>query len=119
MVQKPKNKGGRGVRNLRVQNDALLLKQLAKFYNHHDIPWVNLIWTTYYSVKVLHASTEVGSFWWKDVLRLNVLYRGIAKCSLCKGSTVTFWEDLWYDVLLAQMFPRLFYFARNTAISVQ
>ena len=32
MVQKPKkNKGGLGVINLRIQNDALLLKQLHKF----------------------------------------------------------------------------------------
>jgi hypothetical protein len=38
MVQKPKNKGGLGVRNLRLQNDALLLEQLNKFYNHYDIP---------------------------------------------------------------------------------
>jgi hypothetical protein len=97
----------------------LLLKQLNKFYNHHSIPWVDLIWSRYYLVKVPHASTEVGSFWWKDVLRLNVLYRGLAKCSLGKGSTVKFWEDLWHDVVLAQMFPRLFSFARNPAISVQ
>jgi hypothetical protein len=34
MVLKPKNKGGLGIINLRLQNDALLLKQLHKFYNH-------------------------------------------------------------------------------------
>ena len=27
-----------------VQNKALLLKNLHKFYNRHNIPWVNLIW---------------------------------------------------------------------------
>jgi hypothetical protein len=39
MVQKPKGKGGLVIINLRLQNDALLLKQLHKFYNHQGIPW--------------------------------------------------------------------------------
>jgi hypothetical protein len=30
----------------------------------------------------------MGSFWWKDVLRLNILFRGIAKCELGDGSLV-------------------------------
>jgi hypothetical protein len=34
MVQKPKHKGDLGIINLRLQNDALLLKILHKFYNH-------------------------------------------------------------------------------------
>jgi hypothetical protein len=38
MVQLPKNKGVLGVINLRIQNDALLLKQLHKFYTKQDIP---------------------------------------------------------------------------------
>jgi hypothetical protein len=47
-VQKPKDKGGLGVINLRLQNDALLMKQPHKFYNHHDVPWVQMIWFRYY-----------------------------------------------------------------------
>ena len=71
IVQQPKEKGGLGVINLRLQNDALLLKHLHKFYNKVDVPWVQLVWFRYYSTKVPHAAREVGSFWWKDVLRLN------------------------------------------------
>ena len=41
-------------------------------------------------------------------MRLNVLYRGIAKCSLGNGSTILFWEDLWCPVVLNQSFPNLF-----------
>jgi hypothetical protein len=48
MVQNPKDKGGLGVINLRLQNDALILKQLHKFYNHYDVPWVQMIWFRYY-----------------------------------------------------------------------
>jgi hypothetical protein len=32
LVRKPKDKGGLGVINLSIQNDALLLKELDKFY---------------------------------------------------------------------------------------
>jgi len=70
-------------------------------------------------MKVPHASLEVGSFWWNDILRLNVLYRGIAKCAVGDGSTVTFWEDLWSDEIMATKFPVLFSFVRNNNSSVQ
>lgn len=119
MVQKPKSKGGLGVINLRLQNDALLLKHLHKFYAKKDIPWANMIWNKYYLRKVPHASSEVGSFWWKDVLRLNTLYRGIAKCTIGDGSTITFWEDLWTDEILASKYPIIFSFTKNRNISVK
>ena len=38
VVTTPKDKGGLGVLNLRLQNDALLLKHLDKFYSRRDIP---------------------------------------------------------------------------------
>lgn len=100
MVQKPKKKGGLGVINMRLQNDALLVKQLHKFYQHKDIPWVKLIWFKYYTSRVPHGSREIGSFWWKDVLRLNILYRVIVVYSVGDGSTVMFWNDLWYSVMI-------------------
>lgn len=68
VVMQPKEKGGLGIINLRLQNDALLMKRLSKFYNKENIPWVCLIWNKYYSNRVPHATREVGSFWWKDVL---------------------------------------------------
>lgn len=39
-----KEEEGLGVLNLRTQNEALLLKNLHKFSNREDIPWVHLIW---------------------------------------------------------------------------
>jgi hypothetical protein len=38
IVMQPKEKGGLGVLNLRLQNDALLMKHLSKFYNRADVP---------------------------------------------------------------------------------
>jgi hypothetical protein len=59
-VIKPKEKGGLGVINLRLQNDALLMKNLHKFYNREDIPWVHLIWDRYYTNK---SATRLERMW--------------------------------------------------------
>jgi hypothetical protein len=40
MVTKPKGRGGLGVINLRLQNEVILMKNLHKFYNKEDLPWV-------------------------------------------------------------------------------
>lgn len=105
--------------NLSVQNDALLLKHLHKFYNRDDIPWANLMWSTHYENKVPHASREVRSFWWKDVLCLNPIFRSFARCTRGNGTTVTFWEDKWGDQVLAVRFPSLVDYARDRDISVR
>jgi hypothetical protein len=89
------------------------MKHLNKFYNKADIPLVHLIWNKYYSTKVPHATRESGSFWWKDMLRLNTIYRGITKCELGNGSSICFWDDLWTDLVLSHTYPRLASFARN------
>jgi hypothetical protein len=116
---KPKRRGGLGIINLRSQNTALLLKHLDKFYNKRDIPWVNLIWNIYYGEgEVPHATKDKGSFWWKDLVKLCDIYRGIAKCTVGDGTTVLFWSDIWNDHLLQDKFPRFFSFAKNKLISV-
>jgi hypothetical protein len=43
----PKEKGGLRVINLRLQNDALLMKHLNKFYNRANVLWVQLVWAKY------------------------------------------------------------------------
>ena len=63
----PKKAGDLGVLDLRIQNKTLLTKFLFKFFNKHDIPWVNLIWNNYYdNGEVPNFPTRVGSFWWRD-----------------------------------------------------
>ena len=57
-VQKPQKQGGLGIINLKLQNNALLLKHLHKFSNQADIPWVQLVWFKYYQDRVPHASRE-------------------------------------------------------------
>jgi hypothetical protein len=116
---RPKKKGGLGVINLRSQNSYLRMKFLDKLYNRKQIPWVNLVWNTYYSDgKTPHASKFMGSFWWRDALKLCDLFRGISNCKVGDGKTVLFWHDLWNDNIRRNKFPRLFTFAKNQSISV-
>lgn len=42
LVSTPKEEGGLGVLDLRVHNEALLLKHPYKFFNKENLPWVNL-----------------------------------------------------------------------------
>jgi len=51
LVCLPKSEGVLGVLNLQTQNEALLLKNLHKFYNRHGIPWVNLIWERHHPME--------------------------------------------------------------------
>jgi hypothetical protein len=43
IITQPKHNGGLGVVRLETQNKALLLKFVHKFFNKHDLPWVNLV----------------------------------------------------------------------------
>jgi hypothetical protein len=95
------------------------LKYLDKFYNKRDIPWVSLIWNTYYgNGEIPHAIKDKGSFWWKDTIWLCDDYKVVAKCKVGDGSTVLFWLDVWNDLLLEQKFSRLYSYAKNKNISV-
>ena len=55
---KPKDKGGLGVKNLRLHNEALLIKQLDKFYRKANVQWVRLIWGKYYTQGAPHVKRE-------------------------------------------------------------
>jgi hypothetical protein len=55
LVCKPKKQG---VLNLTVQNDCLLMKHVHKFYNHTDLPWVNLAWDLYYTTALPPARSK-------------------------------------------------------------
>lgn len=124
MICKPRMKGGLGIIDFQKKNDALLLKFLHKFYNKRmDIPWVKLIWDSYYSLDVPHAAKLCGSYWWRDVAKLMYDFRAVAKPDVRSGETVLFWADEWdvgnSRIPLQQRFPRLFSFVKDAKISVR
>jgi hypothetical protein len=117
-ICRPKDQGGLGVLNLDVQNKSLLLKNLDKFYNNLDIPWVNLIRDTYYDEDNPPGIKMEGSFWWKAHLKLIDTYKAMARCTLGNGRSVLFWTDLWGETCLHHKFPHLASFAKRTDVSV-
>jgi hypothetical protein len=40
------------------------------------------------------VTKDKGSFWWRDILKLVDLFRGIASCKVGDGTTVLFWSDV-------------------------
>jgi hypothetical protein len=119
MVCRPKNKGGVGILNLKVQNEALLLKYLHKFYNKVNTPWVKLIWDTYYREKIPHVSEACGSAWWREILKLIPVYRGISSCKVGSSETILSWKDLWLTNVLSNTHQRAFSYAIDEDMSVK
>ena len=103
MVCLPKAQGGLGVINLTIQNEALLLKNLHKFFNRLDIPRVHLIWEKHYQNDKLPSTIKKGSFWWKDNLKLLDKFKGLASVNLSDGRTCLLWWDLWDNQVCAQV----------------
>jgi hypothetical protein len=118
-VTVPKDKGGLSVKNLYIQNDALLIKHLFKFYNRDSVPWVQLIWDTYYRGKVPHLTSPKGSFWWKDILKLVPKFQEFTSCLPGLGTSIGLWEvNLHHQQHLSQIYVNLFQYAKNENISL-
>jgi hypothetical protein len=112
LVCKPKKKGGLVILDFKIQNQALLLKYLHKFFHKHDIPWVMLIWFRYYPNGVPQSKKPCGSFWWRDVASYFDLFRGITSYSVNAGDTVLLWKDIWAgETPLHDQLPHLFSFS--------
>src|ERR1041385_1854270 len=79
-VCKPKDRGGLGILDLATHNKCLLMKHAHKFLCRSDLPWVRLIWNTYYPNGII-TERSVGSFWWKSISKLIPEYMKLATCT--------------------------------------
>jgi hypothetical protein len=119
LICRPKDEGGLGVIDLRKQNKALLIKNLHKFYNCHDLPWVNLLWRAYYSNgQVPSQNANKGSFWWKDCLLFDNLYKEHTTINVFSGKSCMLWSGNWIDSIREEDLPHLPSFAKNKHIIV-
>jgi hypothetical protein len=96
-----------------------LLKHLHKVFNKCDIPWVHLVWNSYYNNTNIPVNNRKGSFWWKDVLKLLDKFKDMASATIGDGSTCLFWSDAWHGPPLRVQWPQLFSFATMENVSVQ
>lgn len=77
------------------------------------------MWSTYYTEGVPHAMDVCGSFWWRDIMQLSDIYRGVTAVHVGRGDTVLFWKDLWQKEILSETHPRAFSFAIDEDVSVR
>ena len=118
IVCKSKKQGGLGVINLRIQNKALLLKNLHRFFNKADVSWVGLLWSRLYSNGRLPSETKKGSFWWRDTLKLLQQFKGLSVSIIHNGETCLFWKDQWLNRIPSNTFTELFSFTKKENLSV-
>ena len=68
----PKDTGGLGVLNLAIHNKCLLMKHIHKFFSS-DLPWVNLIWSSYTGNMALSG----GKLFPSSFLNSNSRHKGL------------------------------------------
>lgn len=89
-VCQPKDQGGLGILDISIHNKTLMMKNLHKLFNEEDLPWVKLIWDTYYNSSLPGQRIE-GSSWWKMHLKLLPLFK-VEK--LFWSGMTSGWKDL-------------------------
>jgi hypothetical protein len=102
-----KEGGGLGIIDLERQNEALLMKHLDKFYNHANVPWVSLTWSKFYSNTNTppQARSPVGSFWWKEILKLFRQFKQFSFCVPNKGNSDLLYDGNWSGEPLKEKYP--------------
>jgi hypothetical protein len=101
-----------------MQNEVLLIKNLHKFFNKADLPWVKLIWSQYYSNRKVLGIVTKGGFCWRSIVKLLNKYRGIAQAELGSVDSILFWSNMWNGRVLKLTYPKLYSFTLNTKITV-
>lgn len=95
-----------------------MMKNQDKFFNHRDIPWVNLVWEKHYKNGKLPDMIKRGSFWWRDVMKTLSQYKQMTAIHLKNEKSCLFWKDKWSDQTLQVAFSESFSFAKQQSISV-
>jgi hypothetical protein len=126
----PKNKGGLGVRDIRVVNISLLTKWRWRLLDSTNAVWKDVIKCKY--GEVVSKRVELGeecmpwfaSLWWKDICTIgnnfgiNWFSSNMVKL-LGNGALSSFWFDIWVgDSSLKNRFPRLFSISSQKEASV-
>jgi hypothetical protein len=116
----PKNKGGLGVRDVRLVNISLLAKWRWKLLDNTQAVWKEVI-KGKYGVNAV-GKVDLGedckpwysSLWWKDIctigtnLEINWFSRNVVKI-VGNGECTSFWRDVWAGgISLKDRFPRLY-----------
>lgn len=92
------------------------MKNLDKFFNKRDIPWVNMIWEKHYKNGKLLGHIKKGSFWWRDILKLLPNYKEVIVIQIKNVETCMFWKDKWLGQILQQELPESYSLRINQSL---
>jgi hypothetical protein len=88
----PKSHGGIELRNLKVQNQCLLLKLLHRIHTSGDSSWAP--WVHAY-IDLVSMQGEVVGAHWTEVRSLLPIYHALTTVVLKDGRSTSIWDDIW------------------------
>jgi len=74
------------------------------------------VWENYYGNGTLPIFANKGSFWWRDIVKLLNIYKGLASPIIGDGRTNFLWQDVWDGLAPQLQFAELFSFVMNKNI---
>ncbi|XP_024313600.1 uncharacterized protein LOC112270120 [Brachypodium distachyon] len=110
-----------GVHGKGISNQALIMKNLFKFYNRKDVPWVDLVWKAHYPNCTLPLAPVgyLDHFGGKTVCSLLINSRNLLLAMHTLVILFCFWGDKWSHELFHDKFPQLHSFAKNSSLTIQ
>jgi hypothetical protein len=111
LVCRPKEAGGLGVRDLRIQNKCLQMKMLHRLHSVPGALWPRWVWSCLDGLPIDHAAqtSSLSGSHWGTLVRLLPVYRCPSKVVVGDGARASFWSDRWIgDVPLDVSMPELF-----------
>ncbi|GMI73525.1 hypothetical protein HRI_001021800 [Hibiscus trionum] len=121
----PINCGGLGIRDLRIQNQALLGKWVWNFVTEKDSIWKTILCSKMNcdnkSTAAVNSSNRYSSWMWRDIAKSFSCKnaRGMSLVDklilhLGDGSSIKFWLDHWIgEAPLQHAFPRIYALSNN------
>lgn len=116
----PKDQGGLRIRDLDIQNKALLSKWLYRLLTS-DGTWQQLICNKYLNTKPLsQAFWKSGdSYFWARLMEVKDYFLRFGTFTIRNGSQFRFWEHIWLGTSsLRDQYPCLYHIARHKHVSV-
>jgi hypothetical protein len=100
-----KDRGGLGLKDMKVQNTCLLLKLIHRISRSEDSSWVN--WVRQ-NANIASLQGNLHGHHWESLRKLLLVYRAITPVLLGNGEFTSFWYDAWDgDDPIADRFPEL------------
>lgn len=113
----PKEKGGLGIKCLKSQNEALLLKRLFNLFSNEST-WANWIWKEFHGKSIM-KTLPLGQHWSVFQKLLPELY-SLTSVHIGDGTRTSFWHDRWTGSMeLASKFESLFSHSTDVLATVQ